>query len=164
MGRTSTDVPASSWARHRAQLVPPIAHDVVREGAKRAGLLVRFGDQPRLAQYHHRSVVDRVMKCRPGEDEPIDQRYGDAHLESRPERSQHAAGGRAVQVDRVSHARVARRDGVGLPVDDERDMADEAFVEDPVDRGAVEDAALRHPLEPGAIGDAEDGGRAAGHP
>ena len=55
------------------------------------------------------------------------------------------------------------RRGVGLPLDDEGDMADEAFVENAVDRGAIEDAALRHPLEPCAIGGAEDGRRAAGH-
>ena len=62
-----------------------------------------------------------------------------------------------MQVDDIADARVARRDGVGLPIDDEGDVADEALVEHSVKRFAIEDAAFRHPGEPRAIGGAEDG-------
>jgi hypothetical protein len=48
-----------------------------------------------------------------------------------------------VDVERVAVAGVDRRDDVGLPVDDESDVADQRLVEDRVDRRAVVLATFR---------------------
>jgi hypothetical protein len=48
-----------------------------------------------------------------------------------------------VQVEDVAVACVDRRDDVGLPVDDETDVADERLVEDCIDRLAVVFATFR---------------------
>jgi hypothetical protein len=57
-----------------------------------------------------------------------------------------------VDVDLVAEPPVERRDHVRLAFADEADVADEALVEDRVDRRAVVDAAARLPTDAGAVG------------
>jgi hypothetical protein len=71
------------------------------------------------------------VERRPRQDDAIEEGDGDAHRHTREETEAAAAG--AVQVNGLPHAGIAGWERVGLPVDHEADVADEALVEDGVD-------------------------------
>ena len=66
--------------------------------------------------------------------------------------AQHAAGGRAVNVEFVSGASVGCGNHEGLAVDDEADVADEALIEDAINRFAIVDPALGLADDTSALG------------
>src|SRR5437868_2058164 len=76
-------------------------------------------------------------------------------LRSFAERSEHAAGGGAVNQDLVGQARVAGGDHVRLSIEREPDMADKALVEDGVNFALVVDPALRKAPDLGACSGGE---------
>ena len=125
---------------------------------QRFELLVRVGDLVGLAVQDHAAVVHRVVERGAREHERVDVRDGHARVVAGLEqRVQHAVRARAVQVQPVAAARVDRRDHAGLPVVRERDVAQEALVEDRVHDRAVVAAALRAALQSGAWGGDELG-------
>jgi hypothetical protein len=83
---------------------------------------------------------------------PFGQRDGQAGVHAAVERSQHATGRRAVDVDLIAEPCVERRDHVGLVVVHEAEVAHERLVEDRVDHGAVVHAALGLPTDACAVG------------
>ena len=82
------------------------------------------------------------------EHEAVEQRRGHTDGSAGCERAQHAARGRAVQIEPIADPAVHARDHERLPVvGDEADLADERLVEDRVDHLAIVDAALREPAD-----------------
>jgi len=77
------------------------------------------------------------MEGRPGEDQAVEQRDGQAGGQPGAERADRAARRRPVDVDGVGDARVQRRDDVGLTVDREAELRHQRLVEDRVDRLAI---------------------------
>src|SRR5205814_8507349 len=108
---------------------------------------------------HRRAIVDRVVERRAGQHQTVDQRHGDAHVDTRRERSQHAAGGRTVDVEVVTDPPVRGGDHERTVLGDEADVAHDALVEDRVEGGAVVAGPLGKPADGGVGGrlDARDG-------
>ena len=81
------------------------------------------------------------MEGRAGQDQAVEERDGDAGVDAAAQRSQHAAGGGAVKVERVAVAPMNGRDDEGLDVvfawHNESHVADQGLVEDGVDRLSV---------------------------
>ncbi len=109
-------------------------------------LLARIHDLLGPAEDDDRTVVDRVVEGRAREHQGVDvrHRHADRGLAGRVE---HAAHRGAVQVEVIALAPVERRDHDRRAVAQEADVADEAAVEDRVDRRAVIVAALAQPLD-----------------
>ena len=83
-----------------------------------------------------------MMEGRTGQHKTIHQRYGNAQINSGPQRAQHAAGLRSVDVKLVVSARVARRYHIRLAIDGETSVADEAFIKNLIDGFAIVYTAL----------------------
>ncbi len=150
-------MPLSSWRDGGRTSAQRPAHETLGERLQRGLALVRALDQPGAPEDHHRAVVHRVVKRRPGEHEPVDQRDRPGRRGCRRRASvDHPRGRRAVEVDLVAAAGVQRRDDVGLAVDGEAEVGDQRLVEDRVDRRAVVVGAGGDPADTGAFGGAEE--------
>jgi hypothetical protein len=90
------------------------------------------------------------MEGRTSQHQAVEQGDGDAHVHAWAQAE--AAAGGAVEVDRLADPGVAGGDDVGLAVDLEADVADEALVEDGVHGGAVVGGPFRQPPDPGPLG------------
>jgi len=97
------------------------------QGGHFAGLVL---DQAPAAKQHRRAVVHRVVEDRLGQHEAIHVGDRHAHLTPLGDMAQHPAGRRAVQQQCVAFARVQGRDYIRAVVDDKRDVADQAGVDD----------------------------------
>jgi len=75
-----------------------------------------------------------MVEHRAREHESIHVRDRDANGHTPAERAEHATGGAAVEIQRVAGAAIVRGDDVRLAVGIEADVADEARVENAVDR------------------------------
>src|SRR6266446_1388222 len=95
------------------------------------------------AENYHRAVVHRVIEDGAGQDQSIQQGDRDANGDALIEIAEHAAGGRAVDVEHVSVAPEGRWDDEGLSVGDEADVTEKGFIEDLIDGVAVVNRALR---------------------
>jgi hypothetical protein len=147
-----------------ADVVPAAGDQPLGERVQRAVALLGVLDRPRGAVQDDGTIVDRVVEGRARQHQAVDERHGEADLRPARERAQHAAGGRAVQVDLVAGAGVERRDDGGATVVDEADVADEAVVEDRVQSLAVVMAARRQAAELRAWGLQGSGAVRAGPP
>src|SRR5207249_11618409 len=96
-------------------------------------------------------VVDGVVERRSREHEPVDERDGQANLDTAGQRTERATGGRAVDVQVVADACLERRHDQGGVVPDDPQVADEGFVQDRIDRGAVVCGTLGQPADAGAL-------------
>ena len=85
------------------------------------------------------------MKGRARQDESVHQRHGKADLDTVAQGEQHPAGGRPVNVNPLACPRIQGGNDVGLPVHDEADVANVAFVEDRAHLRLVVDGALGQP-------------------
>ena len=108
----------------------------------------------RAAEDDDRAVIHRVVERRAGQDEPVDQRHGDADLGPAGHRLEHPAAGRAVHVEPIAHPHVQGRDHERPPVDHEADVTHRRLVEDRVDQGAI--------IDPRAASGARSSGRWVG--
>ena len=109
-------------------------------GDRRGGRVefVLVGDLASRPEDHDGPVVHRMVEGAPRHHEAVDDGGHDADLGARAERLPRAGGCGAVQVDRVADAGVDRREAARSAVAIvEGDVADQGFVEDRVDRGAV---------------------------
>ena len=86
------------------------------------------------------------------EHETVEQRDGYARIDAALERAEHAAGGGAVEVQRVAFAPVNGGNHDRRAVDDEADVADQRLVEDGVHGFGVVAAALGEAAHAGAVG------------
>jgi hypothetical protein len=57
-----------------------------------------------------------------------------------------------MQVQRLADPGIAGREGIGMPVHDEPDVADEALIQDGMDGLTIIGGPLRQPPEPGPLG------------
>ena len=105
-------------------------------------LLVEIGDLGGVPMSHDRAVVDVGVVGRPGHDQAVDEGHGHAHLDAGfAGVAEQSAGRRAVQIDTCpcGHRPGARPPGNPWSVW-QADVADDALVQDGVDRGAVIEA------------------------
>ena len=126
-----------------ARVARASAHDVLDDRFQNAQLLLSIDDFARRAQHHDRAIVHRVMESGTGQHQSVEKSDGHARRHALPERAEHAAGTGAVEVQRLADPRVNRGDDHRMTLDDEADVADQALVEDRVDRRLIVAAALR---------------------
>ncbi|MEZ5100635.1 MAG: hypothetical protein R3C15_12715 [Thermoleophilia bacterium] len=122
VGRTSAQRPGRSFSENASS------------AASFSALLL---DERERAEQHRGPVVRRVVEDRAGEDDPVEQRHGQARGRAGREGPVQAAGRGAVDVDAVVDAGVQDGDAEGLAVDRDRHVGDHRGVDDGVDRGAV---------------------------
>src|SRR5580700_3016147 len=96
----------------------------------------------RFSQDHHRAVIHGLIEDRAGEYESIKQRHGEADGNAFLHVAQHAACGGAVNIEVRVFASVGRGNYEGLAVDDEANVAEEAFVENAVSGLAIVNRAM----------------------
>ena len=136
-------------AMDRAQLLPAsrvhALHEILQHLLLGLGVLHLL----RLAEQHHRAIIDRVMEGGARQHEPVDVRHRYAGIHAAFEAAQHARGARAVPVHLIALAPVVRRGHVRLAVDDVADMAQEPGVENGVDRREVVVPPLGQALDAG---------------
>src|SRR4029453_13902991 len=133
----------------RPNLRPTTWNDVLDQRAKRFVLLLGIRHQGGAAEDHDGPVIEGVMERGSGKDHAIDQDDGDTHRHAGPYADAATTG--TVQVDGLSDACIAGGDRVGLSVDGEGDVADEALVEDGVDGAGVVAAPLGQPPQAGGV-------------
>ena len=91
-----------------------------------------------------------MVERRARQDQAVEEGDGDAGVDAVPQRSQHAAGRGAVEVERLADAGVDGRDDERLAVYDKAEVADVGLVEDGVDGLAVVEAAGGQAADGGA--------------
>src|SRR5258708_22575459 len=119
--------------------------DVFTQCTQSSEFLSRIVNQRCRPQNYYRTVVYRVIKYRAREYQSIKQCYCDTNRDALIEITQHATGGRTVDVQDVSIASIRCWNDKGLPICDETDMAEESFVKNFIDDVTVVDRALRLP-------------------
>ncbi len=132
---------------------PAPGHDVVDQEVERRPLRLEVADRRGRPEDDDRPVVHRVVERGAGQDQPVDERDGDAQLGALGATPQQPAGGRPVQQQPLAVAPVQHRDHDRAVVGGEPDVGDEALVEDGVRRPAV----VAPPL--GQAADGRAGGR-----
>jgi hypothetical protein len=88
-----------------------------------------------------------MMKGGAREHEPVDVRDGNADIDTARKIPQHTARARTMDHEAIADACVAGRDNERLAVNDEPDMADEAFVENGIDGFAIVNTTFGQPTD-----------------
>src|SRR5262245_58802905 len=92
-----------------------------------------------------------MVKGRTRQNEPVDRSDGHANWNATAQCPQGPARRRAVNVKFVADAAISRRNDERLSVDGEPDVANEAFVQNLVNRLAVVRTSLRQSLQRGSL-------------
>jgi glutathione S-transferase len=115
---------------------------VFDDGRQRRRLLVGVGELARHPEQHDGTVIERVVKRRAGQHQPVEQSDGHAQRRSCRARAQEAAGLGAVKDQLVAPTPVGHPDHDRRGPGGDAHEADQPFVENAVDHGAVIRAAL----------------------
>ena len=124
----------------RPQRLPAAREQPLEEAPQPRDLLL-CRHRPRLAEQHHRPVVDGMAECRAGEDEAVEMGDGQAHLPTL-HLAQEAARRRPVPEDALALAPLEGRRHMRRAVDHIGDMAQRRRVDDLVDPRSLVGAAL----------------------
>ena len=106
-------------------------------------LLLRILNEGCSTKYDYRAIVDRMMKGGTRQNETVYEGHGYARGDTCFQCAQHAARLGAVNVKLVTDAPVASRNDDRLIVNNETNVANKTFVENPVNEIAVVEASGR---------------------
>ena len=127
-----------------SHFLPPSPDKVVGKAPKSLGLLCHIADEPRTAENHDRTIVDRVVECGARQHETVYQRHCHAHRAATfARRIIRLAADPWMKISSPDRT-VRRRHGIWLVIDYKRDVAHEAFVENRVNCCAIVVSSVRH--------------------
>jgi len=98
------------------------------------------------------NVIHGMMHRRPRQHQAVQQCHAQTCLGAARERLKRPAAGRAVQVDLVADAHVNHGKNIRLAINRKADMANQAFIQDLVNRGAIVSCPLRFSFDCRPIG------------
>src|SRR5271170_2360117 len=117
-----------------ADVVPTTRYDLFGYGAERGGLLFWRLYEGRRSEQDDRPIVHRMVECGAGKHKAVEQSDRDTDFDARGQCAKHTAGRRTMNEKGAPNTSVASRDDEGLALDHEAHMAQEAGIENAMDR------------------------------